>query len=120
MYTLTLNPASWDIFIDKAGNIATSAGAYAIAQNVASACRLFTNDAYFAKEKGLPHFDIELGAKAGVSEAVLRTRLKRAALSVEGVVDAAVTLKLDEGNNRVLGGDIALTLVGGRSARVEL
>ena len=43
-YTLYLNNA-WDVAVDNAGNIATTSGDYAVAQNAANACRLFYEDA---------------------------------------------------------------------------
>ena len=65
--SLALNN-NWDIHTDKNGNIAVVKDAYAIAQNCANAVRLFTNDAYFNRDRGIPHFDIELGKKALLGE----------------------------------------------------
>ena len=93
--------------------IATVAGPYAIAQNVANAVRLFTNDAYFDADRGIPHFDIELGHKPPYS--ILRTRILQAARAVEGVADATVTFDRDK---RVLGGEILLTLTTGDTVSV--
>ena len=111
-HTLLLD-AKWDITVDAGGNIATVSDAYAIAQNVANAVRLFTNDAYFNADRGIPHFNIELGHKPPYS--ILRTRILQAARAVEGVADATVTFDRDE---RVLGGEILLTLTDGTTANV--
>ena len=62
-HTLYLTPDNWDITLDSSGRLQTSASAYAIAQNVANAVRLFTNEAYFAMDEGIPHFEIELGSR---------------------------------------------------------
>jgi hypothetical protein len=106
-YTLYLTPDSWDLTLDSSGRIQTSAGAYAIAQSVANAVRLFTEEAYFAMDTGIPHFDIELGfTRPALS--VLRARIREAALSVDGVVSADVTL--DGVQNRRLTGEILLTV----------
>lgn len=110
--TLLLD-ANWDLTLDAGGGIATVSGAYAIAQNVANAVRLFTNDAYFDAAKGIPHFDIELGHKPPY--AVLRTRILQAARAVEGVADAAVTFDRD---GRTLGGEILITTTTGETANV--
>lgn len=110
MHTLYLNPSNWDITLDSSGRLEHSAGAYAVAQNVANAVRLFTNDAFFAKDEGIPHFDIELGRKP--SPALLRARIRAAALNVEGVKAAAVTL--DEIQpDRKISGIIELTVTDG-------
>ena len=112
-HTLFLD-ANWDITLDTGGYIATTTGAYAIAQNVANAVRLFTNDAYFDADKGIPHFQIELGHKPPYS--ILRTRILEAARAVEGVADA--TVEFTDPENRVLGGEILLTLTDGTTANV--
>ena len=114
-YTLLLNE-NWDITQDAEGQIATVGGAYSIAQNVANAVRLFTKDAYFAQDQGIPHFDIELGHTPPMS--VLRTRIIKAAMGVDGVADATVVF--DEMENRVLRGEIMLTTTTGERINVEL
>jgi len=106
-HTLYLNPDSWDITLDSSGRISTSAAAYAIAQNVANAVRLFTGEAFFAMDEGIPHFEIELGyTRPALS--VLRARIREAALNVDGVLDAVVNL--DGVQNRKLTGEILLTV----------
>ena len=44
----------WDLQLDVTGNIATTTGAYAIAQNVANSIRLFTDDASVVEASGHP------------------------------------------------------------------
>ncbi len=106
-HTLYLTPDNWDITLDSSGRLQTSANAYAIAQNVANAVRLFTNEAFFAMDEGIPHFEIELGfTRPALS--VLRARIREAALNVEGVLDAAVDL--DGVRDRKLTGEILLTV----------
>lgn len=117
-FTLTLND-KWDIFVDANGNIATSEDAYAIAQNAANAVRLFTDDAYFNRTRGIPHFDIELGEKDAPARSTLTNRIRKAVLAVEGVSDVEVNLEYNE-ETRVYGGDIIITTVNGNSIRIEL
>lgn len=106
-HTLYLTPDNWDITLDSSGRLQTSANAYAIAQNVANAVRLFTGEAFFAMDEGIPHFGIELGyTRPALS--VLRARIREAALNVEGVLDAAVNL--DGVRDRKLTGEILLTV----------
>lgn len=66
MHTLLLTD-DWDLTLDSAGDIATSTGAYSIAQNVGNAVRLFTNDAWFNPERGIPHFAIDLARMPALS-----------------------------------------------------
>lgn len=117
-HTLYLQPDSWDITLDSSGRIARSTQAYAIAQNVANAVRLFTGEAFFAMDEGIPHFDIELG-KTRPALSVLRARMREAALNVEGVLDAQITL--DDVEDRKLMGEILLTVADGdKSTKITL
>lgn len=117
-HTLYLNPDSWDITLDSSGRLARSTQAYAIAQNVANAVRLFTGEAFFAMDEGIPHFDIELG-KTRPALSVLRARMREAALNVEGVLDAQITL--DDVQERKLTGEILLTVDDGdKSSKITL
>ena len=117
-HTLYLQPDSWDITLDSSGRIARSTQAYAIAQNVANAVRLFTGEAFFAMDEGIPHFDIELG-KTRPALSVLRARMREAALNVQGVLDAQITL--DDVQDRKLTGEILLTVADGdKSTKITL
>ena len=117
-HTLYLNPDSWDITLDSSGRIARSTQAYAIAQNVANAVRLFTGEAFFAQDEGIPHLDIELG-KTRPALSVLRARIRAAALAVDGVLDAVVNL--DGVTDRKLTGEILLTVADGdKSSKITL
>lgn len=126
MRTMLLDLDNWDLRLDSAGQIALTTGAYAIAQNVANAIRLFTNDAYFDPDKGIPHFSIDLGQKPNL--AVIRSRLRKAALSVEGVKDVDVQItgikRVKNAENGMewneLQGDIKLSLTDGGTASVTI
>lgn len=117
--TLTLD-ADWDLMLDSAGGLATSTGDYAVAQDVANACRLFTDDAFYNPERGIPHFLTDLGVK--FSPAVARAELQAAALSVQGVSSAkAVNLSADvTGGTRTMTGDIQITTLNGGQYNVAL
>lgn len=79
----------WDIELDNHGRIRECVGPYAIAQNAANAIKLFTDDAYYNPERGVPHFVVDLGCK--LQPSIIRSRFKDAAQSVEGVASATVT-----------------------------
>lgn len=81
---------NWDITLDSLGNLAIADKNYSIAQDVASAVKLFTNDAYFDTQAGIPHFDITL--KRNPSPTVIRARLKEASENVPGVKSAVVNV----------------------------
>lgn len=81
--TLKLNPKTWDVATDGVGRIALATDDGATAQAVANEARLFTKDAYFAQDKGIPHFRTDLGRR--VSNAVVRSNLRTAALAVPDV-----------------------------------
>lgn len=116
MRTLFLDVDKWDICLTPDGRIQVARGAYGVAQNVANACRLFTNDAYYDSKRGVPHFESTFSVNP--NPAVIRDKLRRAALSVEGV--ASVDFVDMEIKDRVLGGEIRITLVTGETATVTI
>lgn len=116
-YTLKLDVSAWDLTLDDTGQIAVSDGAYAVAQNVANAQRLFKQDAYFNQKSGIPHFETELGNRFNIAAPILRTRMKKAAVGVESVKDANVILEYE--NGRVCGARTKITLVNGKTATIE-
>lgn len=107
MKSLSLND-NWDIYTNDAGNIALTDGDYGVAQTAANKIRLFTNDAYFNRTSGIPHFDIELGKPFKVSETVIINRIRQAVMSVDGVTDAQVDLQFDTAQ-RFTGGTVYIT-----------
>lgn len=127
-HTLTLD-ADWDLQLDAAGNIMTSSGDYAVAQNVANAVRLFTDDAYYDANRGIPHFALTLGRKPAMS--VFRAVVRQAALGVDGVKAADVKdIQLvrkdtsspagDAITPRTLTGDIQLTMEDGETYGISI
>ena len=115
-YTLSVS-GDWDLHVTESGNLPTDTKAQGIAQNVANAIRLFTQDAYYFKNKGIPHFLIELRKTPRLN--VLRSRIRRVALEVEGVKDADVRLfSIDDSRN--LNGIVLLTLTSGETATINL
>ena len=114
-HTLMLDD-TWDITLNSDGKIKTATGAYAIAQNGSNAVRLFTKDAYFDQQKGIPHFDIELGH--GIAAVpILESRIRQALLQVDGISDALAVLEIQK--DRILGGNAYITLTGGETAKIS-
>ena len=121
--------SDWDIQLDASGNIAETSGDYAVAQNVANAVRLFTNDAYYDPDRGIPHFALTLGRKPALS--VFRAVVRQAALGVDGVraaevKDLALSQKdaqSPDGSSvtpRTLTGDIQLTMEDGETYGIDI
>ena len=67
MNTLLLNTETWDLTINSAGNLAVTTGLYALAQDVASACRTFLGEAWYDTTLGIPYTDRILGYLPPVS-----------------------------------------------------
>ena len=106
----------WDITLDSAGNIAIADKNYSIAQDVANAVKLFTDDAYFDTRAGIPHFEISL--KRNVSASMVHARIKEAAEAVPGVKSA--TVNIIEINNNSLQAEILITLENNTTAVIAV
>lgn len=84
--TLLLDQLAWDLVLDSAGNIAMAEPPYALAQDVASAVRLFLGELWYDTTKGIPYFEDVLGQLPPGS--LLTGYIEKAALTVPGVVTA--------------------------------
>ena len=104
MDTLYLDPSSWDLALDAAGNIAKASRPYALAQDAASAIKTFVGDCYYDQSLGLPYFTEILGQRPPAE--LLKAKFAAAALTVPGVVAAEVFLTL---TGRELGGQVQIT-----------
>lgn len=90
MKSFLLDRTVWDLVLDTSGNIAVATEPYAIAQDVANACRLFAAELWYDTTKGIPYFAEILGRWPPL--AVVRAELVKAALTVPGVVSAQVVI----------------------------
>ena len=107
--------SNWDLLADASGNIAIATGAYAFAQDVASAERLFSGELWYDTTQGLPYFERILGFAP--NPAFARARHNAAALTVPGI--ATVVTALDRvTKTRIQTGTISLTLTGGAQATI--
>ena len=88
--TLLLDQSAWDLVIDSAGNIAMATPPYSLAQDVASAVRLFLGELWYDTPKGIPYFDDVLGELPPLT--LLIGYIEKAALTVPGVVSAQVII----------------------------
>lgn len=114
MKTLLLDRAAWDLVLDTSGNIALASNPYAIAQDVASAVKLFAGECWFDTTKGIPYFDQVLGHMPPLP--VVKAYVENAALTVPEVSKAQCTLVSLKG--RVLAGHIDVIDTAGVSHNV--
>ena len=84
--TLLLDTANWDLCVDAGGDIAVAQPPYALAQDAASAIRLFAGELYYDVSQGVPYFTDILGQFPSLQ--TLKTDFANAALTVPGVVEA--------------------------------
>ena len=111
--TLELVKETWDITLDSSGRIKLTGDEYATAQNVANESRLFMKDAYFRQAQGVPHFNVELGAKYSES-IILRAYLLRAAGRVRDVNEVlSIDVQEFDPVTRTLSGSITFNTVEG-------
>ena len=80
--TLLLDRAAWDLVLDANGDIAMARPEYAVAQDVASALKLFRNELWYGRERGIPYWQDVLG-KMPPAPVVIR-HWEHAALTVPG------------------------------------
>jgi hypothetical protein len=103
--TLLLDVDAWDLTVDAAGNIAMASAPYSLAQDVASAIKLFKGELWYDTLQGIPYFQQILGRYPSV--ALVKAQLVQAALTVPGVV-AAVAF-ISEITDRTLSGQVQVT-----------
>jgi hypothetical protein len=115
MNTLLLDAARWDLVLDASGNIAMASDPYALAQDVASAVRLFQGEAWFNTATGVPYFQEVLGQNPPIQ--LLQSLIEQAALTVPEVVRAAATITSFE--NRTITGNVQVTTSSGTTIPVS-
>ena len=100
--TLLLDVDAWDLSLDANGSIALANPAYSLAQDVASAVKLFSGELWYDTTKGVPYFSDILAHLPPM--ALFIRYLEDAALTVPGVVSSQINFSsLD---NRVASGQI--------------
>jgi hypothetical protein len=84
--TLLLDTQTWDLVIDAHGNIAVASDPYSLAQDAASAIKLFQGELWYDTTQGVPYFAGILGTLPPA--ALIKNKFVAAALTVPGVVSA--------------------------------
>lgn len=116
MNTLLVDPATWDLVLDANNNIAMASEPYSIAQDVASACRLFLGELWYDNTKGVPYFGGILGERPPLS--FVKASIVQAALTVPNVVTAACFITAF--TSRQLSGQVQVTDANGTTTVVNL
>lgn len=114
MDTLLLDRTTWDLCLDSAGNIAMASNPYAIAQDVASAIKLYQGELWYDTTQGVPYQSEILGNNPPI--ALLKARFIAAALTVPEV--ASADCFISSLTNRQLVGQVQVTSTGGVVAAV--
>lgn len=105
MNTLLLDRTTWDLTIDAAGNIAVASDPYAMAQDAASAIKLFQGELWYDTAKGVPYWSQILGKMPPIS--LMKAKFVAAAMTVPGVVAAQCFITAIAG--RKVSGQVQIT-----------
>lgn len=105
----------WDLALDANNNIAVTTGAYAIAQDAASAIKTVQGECYYDTTLGIPWNANYLGRIPAWQ--LLKSAMRNAAMSVPGVVSAVVYFTGFA--NRKLSGQVQITDNTGASGAVN-
>lgn len=112
MKTLLLDPATWDLTLDAHGNLAIADDPYAVAQDVASALKLFSGELWYDTTKGVPYWTQILGRPVPLQ--LLKSKLEAAAMTVPGVTAARCFISSIV--NREVHGQLQFTTGSGQQA----
>lgn len=86
MKTMLLDIDEWDLVIDAKADIAVASNPYALAQDAASAIKLFLGEQYYNTTIGVPYWQDILGLAPPLS--LVKAKFVQAALTVPEVVAA--------------------------------
>ncbi|EEO27188.1 hypothetical protein [Oxalobacter paraformigenes] len=117
MNTMFLNPDTWDLVVDVDGNIAMASDSYAIAQDVASACRLWKGEARYDTTRGMPYEQSILGQMPPMS--MLNRWFENEAETVPEVGSVLPVLYLDR-QHSTLAGQLQITRDNGEEISISV
>jgi len=107
MNTLLLDVGLWDLTLDAYGNIALAAEPYALAQDVASACRTVLGEVYYDTSLGVDYFGQIFGKTPPAN--VFQEQFIAAALTVPDVVSATCIIEAYSPETREATGQVLFT-----------
>lgn len=115
--TLLLDTLAWDLVLDANGNIAVASAPYALAQDAASAIRLFQGELWYDTSQGIPYFTQILGQLPPIN--YIKQTFINAALTVPGVASAEVFLSGINTVARQITGQVQISTDDGQTAVVN-
>lgn len=113
--TLLLDTVANDLVLDSNGDIALAAPPYSVAQDVASAMRLFQGELWYDGTQGIPYWQQFLGQNPTTSQII--AAFNNAALSVPGVLSASTVITSVAG--REVSGQVQFSTNNGTSTTVS-
>ncbi len=116
--TLLLDVGLWDLTLDAYGNIAVAAAPYALAQDVASACRTVLGEVYYDDTLGVDYFGQIFGKTPPA--AVFQEQFVSQALLVPGVATATCIIESYSAATRETTGQIVFTDSSGTTQTIGL
>jgi hypothetical protein len=118
MNTILLDVGLWDLTLDASGNIALAAEPYALAQDVASACRTVLGEVYYDTTIGVDYFGLIFGLTPPTS--VFQEQFIAAALTVPDVVSATCVIEAYDAASRLATGQVLFTDVNHQTQTIGL
>jgi hypothetical protein len=109
MRTLLLDTMVWDLCLDAFGDIAVAGDPYSMAQDVASAIRLFNGECYYDTTRGVRYFEDILGQTPPLP--LVKAELTHAAETVPGVTFAQAFIVVTD--DRAVTGQVQCTSAAG-------
>lgn len=116
--TILLDTATWDYTVDAAGNWALASEPYSLAQDVASAIRLFRGELWYDLSQGVPYDTKILGESPPLT--VFQEYMVQAALTVPGVVSAECIITSYDFATRHVDGQVQFKDVAGNIGSISL
>lgn len=118
MDTLLLDVELWDLTVDAAGNIAVAAEPYALAQDAASAVKLFLRELWYDNTQGVDWFKKILGQSPHLE--VFQSLMVAAVLTVPGIVSAVCIVEDFDRETEHVTGQIQFIDVNGNNGNISL
>ncbi len=115
--TMQLDTSTWDLTLDGNGNLAIAEESYSVAQDVASACLVFSGECYYDNTLGIPWKEEVLGRRP--SPGFIAQKMQAEALKLPVVEDALASVFFDK-NTRTTRGTIRVTDINGNIAQATL
>lgn len=100
-YTTLKLDKTWDVSVDGAGNLAIASGPESLAQDVASACGVFSGECWYDNTLGIPWKEDVLGKHP--TAGFVAQKLQNEARKLAVVRDALATVALDKSARRLRG-----------------